>query len=349
VTARHHEGHDHVHTSSANRRGRNVRRAAVAGFIGLVTWATAWPAAAEGAGAELGILPVGQSTSFFDLTMRPGDARTLEVEFTNNGDAQATAQTYAADVHTNVNGGFGGALRDEPTTGTTQWLDYDAGTLHLAAGARTRRAFTVTVPADTGPGEYITSLVLETEKPMTTEDGEAAALERHAIAVVVTVPGARSPALEIGEASHGVVEGVSVLSVAVSNPGNVRLSPIVDLTVSDADDRRVTQVSVQMDSFYAATDTSVEVALDTLLPSGAYSLELVAEDVQQEVRATASLAFVVGGDGGGGIIGSLMSTMRLGSTDIPVLLVIAILVGVTMVAGTMRLALSRRRGMATRR
>lgn len=338
-----------MHTSSANHHGRSVRPAAVVVFIGLLTWAMAGPAAAEGGGADLAILAVGQSTSPFDLTMRPGDAQTLEVEFTNNGDAQATAQTYAADVHTNVNGGFGGALRDEAMTGATRWLGYHAGTLHLAAGARARRAFTVTVPNDTGPGEYITSLVLEMEKPMTTEDGEAASLERHAVGVVVTVPGARSAALAIGEASHAVVGGTSVLSVAISNPGNVRLSPIVDLTLSDADHRRVTQVSVQMDSFYAVTDTTVEVALDTLLPSGTYSLELVAEDVQQEVRATASLTFAVGGDGGGGIIGSLTSTMRLGSTDIPVLLVFAILVGVTMVAGTMRLALRRRRGMATRR
>ena len=323
----------------------HVRPAAVATFIGMLTLATAGPATAGGAAADVGILPVGQPTPIFDLTMRPGDVRTLEVEITNNGDAQVTAQTYAADVHTMVNGGFGGALRGEPTTGTTRWLDYEAGTVQLEAGGRTRRAFTVTVPSDTGPGEYITSLVLEPELPLATGDGRAdEPPERDAVAVVITVPGARSPDLEIGEATHAVVAGTSVLSVAISNPGNVRLSPLVELTVFDADDRRLNQASVQMDTFYAATDTSVEVVLDTLLRPGTYSIDVVAQDVQQDTSSAARLTFVVGGDAIAalnGIISSLTRVMEVGTTDIPVVLIVAILSAVAMVAGTMRAALHR--------
>ncbi len=251
------------------------RRAALLAVTCLVGWAAAGPAAAGGDGAALGLRAVGQSASHFDVTMRPGEALTLELEITNNSDAQASAYTYAADVYTTVNGGFGGRLREEPTSGATRWLDYNPETLLLAVGSQSIRPFTVSVPDDAGPGEYITSIVLETELID----------QRQALAVVVTVPGMRSPALEIGEATHTVVEGTSVLSVAVSNPGNVRLSPMVELDLRDANGAHVTDASLHMDSFYALTDTSVELPLDVLLVEGTYSIELVAEDVQQEIRS----------------------------------------------------------------
>ena len=311
------------------------RRAALLAVTCLVGSAAAGPAAAGGDGAALGLVAVGPSSSHFDLTMQPGEARTLEVEITNNSDAPASAYTYAADVYTIVNGGFGGRQRGEPTSGTTRWLDYNPETLLLAVGSQSIRRFTVTVPDDTRPGEYITSIVLETELID----------QRQALAVVVTVPGPRSPALEIGEASHAVVEGTSVLAVALSNEGNVRLSPMVELELRDATGAHVADASLHMDTFYALTDTSVEVLLDVLLVEGTYSIEVVAEDVQQEVHETSRVSLVVGGGGifgaGNGIVGILTTEMEIGTTRIPVILVTGLLAGVVMVAGTMRASLHR--------
>lgn len=54
---------------------------------------------------------------------------------------------------------------------------------------------------------------------------------RQAVAVVVIVPGIRSPALTIGEATHNAAAGHSIVKVAVANPGNVRLKPVVDFTL----------------------------------------------------------------------------------------------------------------------
>lgn len=317
-------------------------QAAVLAVTCLVGWATAEAAAAGGDGDALGLRAVGQSASYFDLTMRPGESRTLEVEITNNSDAQASAYTYAADVYTIVNGGFGGRQRDEPTSGTTRWLDYSSETLLLAVGARSIRSFTVTVPDDTGPGEYITSVVLESDLLD----------QRQALAVVVTIPGERSPALEIGQASHAVVGGTSVLSIALSNKGNVRLSPLVELELRDATGAHITDASVHMDTFYSLTDTSVEVPLDVLLLEGTYSIETVAEDVQQEIREATRVSLVVGGDGiagvGNAIVDILTTDMEIGTTQIPVILVVGLLAGVVMVAGTMRASLHRRKRRPSR-
>ena len=198
-------------------------------------------------------------------------------------------------MYTITNGGFGGRLRDEPQTGATRWLSYPTDVLELGVGERTRRSVEITVPPGTGPGEYITSLVLENDQPIA--DGGPVALAqivRQAIAVVVTVPGPRSPALAIDEASHRVVGGKSVVSVAVRNVGNVRLEPVAGLSLFDAHGALVSRATVQMGTFYAATIALIEVPLAALLEPGVYTVELTLDDAAQGATAKRSgLAFVV--------------------------------------------------------
>ena len=279
------------------RRGHagHLRLALVALFgMSLALMAPA-EALAHNDGLRLVLRPIGQAGSYFDLSMRPGETRSLSVEVANAGDAPLAARTYAADVYTIINGGFGGRLRDENPTGMTRWLDYATDVLQLPAGGGVRRTFAITVPADAGPGEYITSIVLENDRPI--QSGGAVALDqivRQAIAVVVTVPGPRSPGLAIGEASHAVVAGRSIVSIAVENTGNVRLKPVVTFTLLDSAGALVSHASVQMDTFYAHTDTFVEIPLAALLLPGTYSVRLTLDDATQSVQADrAAIALVV--------------------------------------------------------
>jgi hypothetical protein len=235
---------------------------------------------------KLALLPVGQSGSFFDLTMQPGTTRAFEVDIANDGDTATAARTYAADVYTIVNGGFGGGLRDQAKTGTTEWIDYPTNVLQLAPGQGVHRPFRVSVPAGTGPGEYITSLVLENDQPIT-NDGAVGLNEifRQAVAVVVTVPGQRSPGLAIGGASHQVVAGTSTIKVVVENTGNVRLKPMVGFALFDAGGAQISQATVPMDTFYAHTGTSMEFPLAALLLPGRYSVSLTLRDALQGAEA----------------------------------------------------------------
>jgi hypothetical protein len=262
------------------------RPAAVALFLVLVALAAPGVALGQAGQVKLAPRPVGQAGPYFDLTMKPGETRSLDVEISNAGDATISARTYASDVYTIINGGFGGRLRDEPQTGTTRWLGYSTDVLELQAGESIARPFTVAVPADAGPGEYITSLVLENDRPI----GAGGALVfnqivRQAVAVVVTLPGQRSPGLMIGAATHRVVAGTSIVAVAVANTGNVRLKPIVQFTLFDSAGARVIQSSVQMDTFYADTETFVEVPLAAPLLPGQYTVRMSLDDAAQGAEA----------------------------------------------------------------
>ena len=240
-------------------------------------------------------MPIGQAGSYFDLTMRPGDIRILDVEIANDGDGSIGARTYAADVYTIINGGFGGRLRNEPQTGTTRWLDYPTAELDLAPGSRTTRSFTVAVPSNAGAGEYISSLILENDQP--TQSGGGVALNqvvRQAVAVVITVPGPRAPALGIGAATHTIVAGKSVVAVAVENDGNVRLKPVAEFTLLDATGATVSRATVPMDTFYAWTKTLVEVPLAARLLPGTYTVQFSLVDDAEGVRAAGEgIHFVV--------------------------------------------------------
>ena len=248
-------------------------RAAVVGVSSLaLTCVSPALALGESTAVELALLPVGQATSYFDLVMQPGETRSLEVEISNNGDGEVTARTYAADVYTIINGGFGGRLRDEPATGAARSFDFQSDLLELAAGERSYRSFGLTVPLDSGPGEYIASLVLGNEQPLEMVGMVGAEQVVHqAVGVLVTVPGERSPRLEmVGPAMLWWPAGRSCRwrsrTAATSAPA-ARGPDMLTVTAT-----QVSTASVQMDSFYAATDTFVEVPLAALLLPGEYSM-----------------------------------------------------------------------------
>jgi hypothetical protein len=254
--------------------------------LALVALVAPSVALAQGEEVRLALHAVGQPGPYFDLTMRPGETRRLDVEISNAGSAPIAARTYASDVYTIVNGGFGDRLRNEPQTGTTSWINYATEVIRLPTGKGVSRSFTVAVPADATAGEYATSVVVENDQPLRA-DGSVILNQvvRQAVAVVVTIPGHRSPALVIGAATHKVVAGRSVVAVAIDNTGNVRLKPRVAFTLFDAAGAEVSHASVQMDTFYARTDTFVEMPLAALLLPGTYTVRLLLNDADQGAEA----------------------------------------------------------------
>jgi hypothetical protein len=244
---------------------------------------------------RLAITPVGQPGTFFDLTMAPGESRSLAVDVANDGSSAVPVRTYAAGVYTIVNGGFGARLRDEPETGMTTWLAYPTKVWTLAAGETVPRTFEINVPARIGPGEYITSLILENNQPIESKGTvDLNQFIRQALGVVVTVPGRRSPTLAIGGASTKVVAGLSVVLVAIANTGNVRLQPTVHFALFDQAGSQISETNSQMGTVYARTDTFFEVPLAVLLPAGQYVVRLTLADPKQDLSvASGALPFGV--------------------------------------------------------
>jgi hypothetical protein len=233
---------------------------------------------------KLGMKPVGVAGSYFTLTIQPGESRGLAVELGNYGAEQARARTYAADAYSLVNGGFGARLDSEPNTGTTQWLTYPAGDIDLAPGSAIEREFSVTVPSDARPGEYLTSVVLQNADP-TSGDAVGAnggvvfnQIMRQVIAVAIDVPGPRSPAFEVGAISARTVAGRSSIAVEIRNTGNQLLKPTGELVVWDGAGNQLTEFPISMDSLYANTSTYVEVPFAERFQAGDYTAELTMAD-----------------------------------------------------------------------
>jgi len=269
-----------------------LRAGAAALALATVWLAIAMPVAALDQAPKLGLTPVDHEGAFFELTLEPGETTRMRVEAANFGAEEVEARTYAADVYSIINGGFGADLYAEPASGTTLWLDYAAQVATLGPQDAIVIDFEVAVPEATPPGEYVAALVIENVEPFR---GSGAVtvdqVNRSAIAVAIDVPGPRRPALQIGAVAHHAVGAESVVTFAIDNPGNVHLKPAGDFALFDAAGGELSAGPVTMDSVFAGTGTLLEAPLAELLPEGDYCAELRLVDAEtgaaDEIECTA--------------------------------------------------------------
>ncbi len=181
------------------------------------------------------------------------------------------------------------SLDGEPTNAVTAWLDYPAETLELEAGSTVEHTFTVAVPNDAPPGEYITALVIEGASvagDTDTGDVRINTVTRQAIAIVIDIPGPRVAALEIGDAAHRMIVDNSAVSMQVSNTGNVRLEPSGEFVLSQADGQEVSRYPIAMGSVYAGQGTFIEVPFAGRLNAGDYVASLTLADAAAGVQVS---------------------------------------------------------------
>lgn len=266
------------------------------------------PALAGHEPSRLGLTPMGQSEQFFDLTLEPGESRQLKVEIANFGHDELLTRTYAADGYTIINGGFAAELFGEAASGTTLWLDYEQQELMLASGEGLVMDFSVSVPAGTPPGEYITALVAENAEPYRDAQPGSMTMEqvnRTVVAIAIDVPGRRHPALKIGGVSHKAAAGMSFVAFEIDNPGNVHLKPAGAFTLRDAASLPIANAEPVMDSVYARMDTLLEAPLAQILAPGDYCAELsLIDQATGAGDATTCLPFSVAAPLGQAITGN---------------------------------------------
>lgn len=244
---------------------------------------------------QLSLKPLNQPGSYFDLTLEPSQEEELQVEIGNHGSQAIAARTYAADVFSIINGGFGAKDRDSEPSRTTTWLTYPPDVLELAPDQANVRPFTITVPADTAPGQYITSLIVENDVPV--EGSGSVALNqviRQAVAVSIRVPGALEPGFKFGSASHKISAKHSVVGVDIINTGNANLKPAGEMTIRDGAGKEVSHAPITMGSVYAQDSTRVETTLASTLAPGDYTVDITLTDAATHATSTGTaLPFTV--------------------------------------------------------
>jgi hypothetical protein len=224
--------------------------------------------------------PAGQQDgSFFEFTADPGSTTDLSVEFSNQYTEPLTLRSFVSDAFTLTNGGLGVSDEGINTQAPTPWIDYPAETYELAPGEARDVDFTVEIPADAAPGNYVSVLVLQTAEPVPVEGTQLFdQIIRKAIAIDITVPGEETPAFTIGDVVYASGPNVPSLSIGIANTGNQRLRPAGAVSITDSSGAEVLTADVAMGSVYAGTETQLQFVLQQPLPAGEYGLTLDLSD-----------------------------------------------------------------------
>jgi hypothetical protein len=268
-------------SASTALRSTGSLLAATVTVLALAAAATA--VAAPSTSSTIGMSPVGTSAGYFTITMHPGTHRQLTVQFFDHGPRSAQASTYAADVYTSVNGGFAARLDGQATSDPTDWLTYPPASIRLDANKTQTRTFTVTVPNDATPGTHITTLIIQARQPAATHGPVTLSqVSRQALPIIIDIPGRSKPRL----ASQATAIGRTDLSVAVSNPGNIRIHPAGRLVVRNSHHIIVATVKVKMGTVFPSDTTTVRALLPTLLPAGNYIVTAALADKTVGVATT---------------------------------------------------------------
>lgn len=270
--------------------------------------ANATPEATEGSSAlalpSFAIYPkeTGPRT-FFDVVQDAGTKKNYTVVLINAGSPKQGSfrgLTFAANVRTKVNGGLESGGPTDEKTGTTTWLDYPNDEVKLEPGKGIERTFTVTVPKDTPPGQYITALCFETADPIAVPGVPNLKQNlRQTIAFYVTVPGEIHPQFSIEDiriASNPTWSGVEAKIV---NSGNVLVRPEGRITVNKPDGTPFLTNEISFGAFYAGQTGIIQTGFSDRLPAGDYLVTIELRDPDTGAKAIVEnqqIATTTGGD-----------------------------------------------------
>jgi len=229
----------------------------------------------------------GADGDYFTVEAAAGTTTELTVVLGNADDEPLKLRTYANDTVPMTNGGFSIADEDVAPTGTATWIDYAAETFEFASGEGVERTFTVTIPQDAAPGQYIAGIALQTAEPLEVEGTSLFnQIIRKTIAVFIIVPGPEQPAFSLGEPALLTDGALSRIEIPVENTGNVLIKPQGQLTLTDGSGKDVVQAPIAMGSVYAGTTAPLSVALTTSIPEGDYTMSVSLTDEATGAQAS---------------------------------------------------------------
>ncbi len=230
--------------------------------------------------------PVGENgASYFDdVEVLAGTSVTLEASLLNFGDSPVNLRLYLTTATSGANGGYVAGPRDAELHGSATWITYPDQEMTLQPGETVIIPFTVNVPAGTAPGQYISSLVAETEDTFPIPGVDLIDQRiRFAMAVGILVPGEMHQSFTLGEP----IMNRENIVVPITNTGNYLVRPAGTMELTDSEGEVVFTSPVELGSVYAGLTTDIAVRLPVALEPGDYTLLLTLED--SDSGATAAI------------------------------------------------------------
>jgi hypothetical protein len=231
--------------------------------------------------------PIGETEHGFpELELQPGATAELRVAVTISGSVPVDLTLYRADVIPVVNGGFAAAELDATPSGPTLWLDIEPTPLSGQPGDTIEQTVPIAVPGDATPGQYVTSLVVQTTPLAISGTTMFNQVLRNALPVVITVPGPIAPAMEVDEPAIVTQAGARFIQIPVANTGNVLIRPEGTVIMTTPGGEQVLNAPVTMKSVYRGLTTELRVAIPDQLPPGAYHVSYELTEPTHGLRAT---------------------------------------------------------------
>jgi hypothetical protein len=236
------------------------------------------PLAAAATNAPVfGLRAVGNpKLGYFVYSLPPGSVQQGGVIISNSGTATGTVKLFAADATTGRTTGTV-YLTDRKAQHVGAWISLATTSLTLKPGQHRTVRFTVRVPANAGPGQWVGGVVAETSRQVTGPKSKQKASvqikirDLTIVAVQVNVPGPPLLAFKIGGVTTGGQRGFQQVITHIANTGNVLVKPRGSVTVLDKQGKTLQVLSFKMDTFLPRTAVDYPLLLKKALPPGDYS------------------------------------------------------------------------------
>ncbi|CAN5645516.1 hypothetical protein BH09CHL1_BH09CHL1_01150 [soil metagenome] len=217
---------------------------------------------------------------YVELELDPTESSSFSARINTEGTDHASLLAFVGNAVNPVNGGFAVTDITEERIGIASWFTLDKEAFELDPGEAESFTVSVTVPENTPPGQYIAGLIVQTAKPLGSDDPQEGfgllPIIRSAMAIQITVPGPVTAGFELGTPTLTIQNDTPVVSAPITNTGNVLVKPAGTLSVSSPDGTVLVSSPVEMGSVYMGNSTSVQVSLPNQFVAGDYlvSIEL---------------------------------------------------------------------------
>ena len=201
---------------------------------------------------------------------------------TDLGDAPGKFLVYAGDGLTSPYTGIVYANRDKPLVdgpsgngeyGAGAWISVPSAAITLAPQKQTTVKFTVTVPKDAAPGDYVGAISAENPEPTLDSSGQftLGVTQRTVEAVVVHIPNPPdTTSVHVGKPSVSTENHKrQLLNIPLEYRADVLGKPFMNFTVSDQQKKAVVHYDGQFDTFVPHSSIVYIHPLDNVLLSPA--------------------------------------------------------------------------------
>ena len=229
-----------------------------------------------------------ETFSYFIHELVPGAVLTDEALLINSGAVPLTLKLYAADGITAINGGTAFAHQDVEAAGASRgvsrWLSLSVTETPLQPGEDRVVPFTIDVPSDTLPGQYVAGLVVEALSSglaSSSTGGDEAqfavtVIRRVGVAVVIDIPGPHVAGLEISDASLRQQDDQgATFVIGVHNTGNIFMKAVGSLLITDRNGVELAAIPLRLDTILPGDATTFHISHPYRLADGEYLLTVV--------------------------------------------------------------------------